>query len=1185
MSPILKVTCWNVNGIFKRSQDYSKLDDTEFLKCISEYDIIGILETHSSHDDIMNLQGFRAISFCRPKASLARKPSGGITVFYKSHISGIKVVKIAEHAIWIKLQKQNFHLTNDVYLAFSYLPPENSSFSQKSDNDILNAIEEDLLFFCNKGDIILMGDLNARTSTESEVIVNDTDKFLPNYVNYEEDLQLLPRMNQDETSNTRGKALIELCTATGLRILNGRKPGDSLGYFTCHKYNGSSTVDYGMCSESLFDLIPFFHVHTQRGCLADHCQISLGLMVKHLPLQPKSKLHLSDLPPSFKWTEESASRFQQALCNPLVQHQLSSFNACNFEPTEDGVDNATHQLSNIILAAADASVTRLVPKTRSCVSKKRNRWFNPELYKLRREVNRLGALLRLYPKDAQIRGAYHKHLREYRKRCKTEHRKFKAALIEKLDNLSENDPKAYWRLVNELCEKKKVSHPIDPDNFFKHYQSLNTDQRSPNCSDSETYRELLNMEDLPNFTELDFRITESETRKAILLLKNRKSVGLDLIQNEMIKHGISCLLAPLTKLFNLVLNSGHYPVTWAKGRIISLHKKGDASDPSNFRGITISSCVGKLFNNILNKRLNSFLENNHLLRDEQIGFRKNHRTSDHMFILKTLIEKYKKNKKPLYIGFVDFMKAFDTVWHQGLLFKILKTGISRKFYDVIKSMYSKVSLTVQIGDKITPFFTSTVGVRQGDNLSPSLFNIFVNNFPQIFDNKCLSPKFGNLTISCLLFADDLLVFSESKEGFQHALNKLHDYCNKWHLSVNIDKTQYMCIGCTEPSVILYNNSEIKRVTSYKYLGLNFMENGKMADTKREAFKKTLKVYFKLVKSLQPKPRSSTLIHLFDHLVKPVMNYGCEIWFPGNLELKTTNRNPTDNAATFFQNLKISHPIPSKLMNKEDCMEKLHLRFLRFCLGVHSKASNLAVYGDLGRYPMYVDQCIQTLKYQNYILHGTDNKLLKCFFNNLTSEKSQHSKPNLFRFTQQFEEIFGVSVLNSKRNHIFSHIKKKLHTDFTGYWSTLVNNTHSNSKSKGGNKLRTYKLFKTIFKKEVYTDLPDPNIRKRIAQIRTSAHKLKIESDRYCGKNSYIPPDKRLCTSCNLGVTEDEKHFLLECPAHQVRREALFSAFSNNNPHFLQYNKENKFFWLMSSENVEDVKHLGIFVNESFQARH
>ena len=125
MSPILKVTCWNVNGIFKRSQDYSKLDDTEFLKCISEYDIIGILETHSSHDDIMNLQGFRAISFCRPKASLARKPSGGITVFYKSHISGIKVVKIAEHAIWIKLQKQNFHLTNDVYLAFSYLPPEN----------------------------------------------------------------------------------------------------------------------------------------------------------------------------------------------------------------------------------------------------------------------------------------------------------------------------------------------------------------------------------------------------------------------------------------------------------------------------------------------------------------------------------------------------------------------------------------------------------------------------------------------------------------------------------------------------------------------------------------------------------------------------------------------------------------------------------------------------------------------------------------------------------------------------------------------------------------------------------------------------------------------------------------------------------------------------------------------------
>ena len=444
----------------------------------------------------------------------------------------------------------------------------------------------------------------------------------------------------------------------------------------------------------------------------------------------------------------------------------------------------------------------------------------------------------------------------------------------------------------------------------------------------------------------------------------------------MVKYGINCLLTPLTKLFNMVLNSGHYPSVWAKGRIISLHKKGDASDPSNFRGITISSCLGKLFNNILNQRLNSFLENNHLLRDEQIGFRKNHRTSDHMFILKTLIEKYKKNKKPLYIGFVDFMKAFDTVWHQGLLFKILKTGVSNKFYGVIKSMYSKVSLTVQIGDKVTPFFTSSVGVRQRDNLSPSLFNIFVNDLPQIFDCKCSPPKFGDMTISCLLFADDLLIFSDSKEGFQHALNKLHDYCAKWHLRVNTDKTQYMCISCDELPVILYDNREVTRVSSYKYLGLEFMDSGKMAETKKEAFKKTLKVYFKLIKSFHPKPRSSTLIHLFDHLVKPVMNYGCEIWFPGNLDSKSTAREPLDEAAAFFQNLKISHPIPSKLMTKDDCMEKLHLRFLRFCLGLHTKASNLAVYGDLGRYPMYVDQCIQTLKYHNYILYKTDNKLLK-----------------------------------------------------------------------------------------------------------------------------------------------------------------------------------------------------------------
>ena len=179
--------------------------------------------------------------------------------------------------------------------------------------------------------------------------------------------------------------------------------------------------------------------------------------------------------------------------------------------------------------------------------------------------------------------------------------------------------------------------------------------------------------------------------------------------------------------------------------------------------------------------------------------------------------------------------------------------------------------------------------------------------------------------------------------------------------MNPAKTQFMCVSCKDTPVITYGNKEVKRAHRSKYLGLEFMENGKVCETKKEAFKKALKVYFKLIKSFHPITRSSTLTHIFKHLVKRVLNYGCEIWFPGNILLSLSAREPVNDVAAFFKDLKQSHPIPSRLLSKDECMEKLHLRFLKFCLGLHPKASNMAVYGDLGRYPLYIEQCIQSLK--------------------------------------------------------------------------------------------------------------------------------------------------------------------------------------------------------------------------------
>lgn len=145
------------------------------------------------------------------------------------------------------------------------------------------------------------------------------------------------------------------------------------------------------------------------------------------------------------------------------------------------------------------------------------------------------------------------------------------------------------------------------------------------------------------FNELDYTITESEIVKAISKIKLNKSPGLDNITNNMIKNSQTTLLQCFMKTFNACLSNGTYPAQWSEGYITPLYKSKDMNDPNNYRGLTITSAIGKLFNRIMNTRLDNFLIKNKIIDDCQIGFTKKVQTSDHMFVLKTIIDKYCNN--------------------------------------------------------------------------------------------------------------------------------------------------------------------------------------------------------------------------------------------------------------------------------------------------------------------------------------------------------------------------------------------------------------------------------------------------------------------------------------------------------------------------------------------------------------
>ena len=167
-----------------------------------------------------------------------------------------------------------------------------------------------------------------------------------------------------------------------------------------------------------------------------------------------------------------------------------------------------------------------------------------------------------------------------------------------------------------------------------------------------------------------------------------------------------------------------YPESWSLGLIIPLYKnKGDRNDCNNYRGITLLSCIGKLFTSILNERLKVFCDDHDIINENQAGFRAGYSTIDHVFSLKVLIDLFFSGKQKLFCAFVDYAKAFDTIWRDGLWYKLNKCGICKasKLYRIIFNMYQGIKSCIFSGNMKSEYFVSYAGVRQGENLSPMLF--------------------------------------------------------------------------------------------------------------------------------------------------------------------------------------------------------------------------------------------------------------------------------------------------------------------------------------------------------------------------------------------------------------------------------------------------------------------------------
>ena len=735
-----------------------------------------------------------------------------------------------------------------------------------------------------------------------------------------------------------------------------------------------------------------------------------------------------------------------------------------------------------------------------------------------------------------------------------------------LNEALEKDPQAAWKIIDEL---KRESVPTDNtekinhQKWFDHFHKLfNTE-----TSHIDHTRQMLVQNELSNYEaahqncNLDYVISEKEIFEDSKKLKNNKASAYDMLKNEMIKAALPFLCKLIAQAFNIILNTGRFPESWKEGIIIPVHKNGSQLDPNNYRGITLSSCFSKLFCHVLNNRISSELEDISFLKPEQAGFRKKYRTSDHMFVLRTIIDKYvlnSKNGSKLFTCFIDLKKAFDTVWHAGLFLKLQKAGICGKIYNVIKSMYNNSHSKVKCKHFMSEPIKILKGVHQGNVLSPLLFNIFINDIGDDLTENAV-PVLHTSKISHLLYADDLLLLSTTEDGLQHNIDRVTSFCKKWGLSINTDKTKVMVFSKSGKANEKYGKFTIgqtllENVDQYKYLGVDISANGRFSIAEKNLSMKASRALFSIKQSIFDKTiKPSGVLRIFDSLIKPIGLYGSEIW----LGYKSCYQN---------KSLDAMFDMSFKCYNEFD---KIFIRFSKFVLGVHSKASNFGVLSELGQFPLIISVITSCINFWLHTVQSTSESLVSeayweqcnnpgvksmwlCFVKNVLTDLG-------FSHLWDNQCTFNTSA-------ILTCIKNKLKERFILYWEKcLISDT-------GMDKLRTYKLIKRKFELEKYLEvLPDRKQRKALTAFRISSHKLQIERGRYSGKKI----EERLCATCN--VIEDEIHLFCDCVKYMSLRNNMYQYIFNSN--LIRFNSQKELFiQLMTSTDEAVLRSLGVFIN-------